>query len=160
MQNISYEGVYNVIIALSGYILKFKVPVFFVPPLLWLAFKAHNSNEAAEPTVTSTKSPNIHSSLNVFVVLVWILIYREHYISHDSSWFPIFDVGAPLGMLGILFVIPVGLITSCYFIEKEPCSVANKLVYIYILASRAVYIVSAIIPIWMILFYTGMALND
>jgi hypothetical protein len=58
-----FEEVYNITVALSGYILKFMIPVFFMPFLLWLAFRAHDSSGTSKSEVSSRKLLFFHSSI-------------------------------------------------------------------------------------------------
>ena len=132
----------------------YMIPVFYMPFLLWLAFRAHGSREAAGSRMIAKKSTIIHSFLNILVTLVWILIYGENLMDHDNPWFSIFDVWAPLGMLLLLVVIPGGLITAWWIGPKGDNSTAKKPAYI--LASKIFYVISAVPSFWLILFYTGM----
>ena len=150
-----FELAYKAFETLFIYEMNFMIPLFYMPFLLWLAFRAHGSSEAAESRMVAKKPIIIHSLLNIIVTLVWILIYGENLMNHDSPWFSIFDVGAPFGMLLLLVVIPGGLITAWWIGPKRDDSTAKK--PSYILASRIFYVISIVPSFWMILFYIGMS---
>lgn len=153
----TFEVLYKAFETLFSFEMNFMIPIFFAPVLLWLAFRAHRSNEIVGSSVRSKGSLLIYSSTNVFVAFVWVLVFGENLIKHDSLWFPIFDVAAPLGILLLLFVIPAAIITAWWLGRKEHDSAANKSAYI--LLSIIFYLISIIPSCLMILFYTGMALG-
>ncbi len=150
----SFATVYHSLETLFYYEVNFLIPVFYLPFLIWFAYRAHGSRDIGS-SVVAKKPLIIHSVLNVLATLVWILIYGEIYINPDSPWFAIFDVAAPIGMLLLLIVLPSGLITAWCIGPKGKNSAVKKPTYI--LASKIYYVVSVIPSFWMILFFIGMA---
>ena len=155
LKNMSFDEVlYQVFFTLFFYEVKLFIPIIYAPFLLWSAFNAHISSRSETSSVSSSRELLIYSSLNIFIMLVWILIFGENHMNHDNPWFPIFDVGAPLGMFSLLVVIPTGLIAASWIGKKRHNLPAEN--NGYVLASRIFYIISAVPPIWLTLFYSEL----
>ena len=149
--NIS-EPLYQFFFTLFLYEIKWRLPVIYAPFLFYLALRAHKPDALANSRIEIF----IYSSLNIFVTLVWVLIFGENLLDHNRALFTLFDVGAPLGMFVLLFVLPIGLIAARLNRKNnnDLAAVKNK----YILASGIYYALSLLPSIWLVLFYSGLML--